>query len=218
MAAIRAKTHNAQSLVERSIDRAQAHKHLNAWITPTFELALEHAKRIDSQVTPISGLLSGIPFAHKDVFCTRGVRTTCASRMLRDFVPPYDAAVSERLFQAHAISLGKANMDEFAMGSSNENSYFGAVQNPWRSDCVPGGSSGGSAALVAAGVVAFATGSDTGGSVRQPAAFCGITGLKPSYGRVSDMDLCLCLEPRSGGNTGANGRRLRSCVASYSRS
>jgi len=159
---------------------------LNAFITVTPELALAAAAAADARLARgEGGPLTGVPIAHKDIFCTRGVATTCASRMLAGFVSPYDAAVVERLAAAGAVCLGKTNMDEFAMGSSNETSFFGPVRNPWDLERSPGGSSGGSAAAVAAGLVPAATGTDTGGSIRQPAALCGITGLKPSYGRVS---------------------------------
>src|SRR5262249_36729001 len=131
------------------------------------------------------GPLAGVPLGIKDIFCTRGLETTCASRILRGFVPPYESTVTERLAAAGAVSLGKLNMDEFAMGSSTENSARGPVRNPWSLGHVPGGSSGGSAAAVAASLCAGATGTDTGGSIRQPAAFCGIVGVKPTYGRVS---------------------------------
>ena len=132
-----------------------------------------------------AGPLTGLPLAHKDIFCTQGVKTSCGSRMLDNFVSPYDATVVEKLNAAGMVMLGKTNMDEFAMGSSNETSYYGPVRNPWDPQLVPGGSSGGSAAAVAARLAPVATATDTGGSIRQPAALCGVTGIKPTYGRVS---------------------------------
>ncbi len=159
---------------------------LNAFITLSADAALAEAARADERLRAgHAGPLTGIPIAHKDIFCTRGERTSCGSRMLADFISPYDATVVERLRAAGAVTLGKTNMDEFAMGSSNETSFFGPVRNPWDPARVPGGSSGGSAAAVAARLVPAATGTDTGGSIRQPAALCGVTGIKPTYGRVS---------------------------------
>ncbi|ATE62825.1 Asp-tRNA(Asn)/Glu-tRNA(Gln) amidotransferase subunit GatA [Thauera sinica] len=159
---------------------------LNAFITVDRDGAIEAARAADARIAAgRAGPLTGIPLAHKDVFCTEGVLTTCASKMLGNFVSPYDAHVVGLLKAAGAVSLGKTNMDEFAMGSSNESSFYGPVKNPWDTARVPGGSSGGSAAAVAARLVPIATGTDTGGSVRQPAAFCGITGIKPTYGLVS---------------------------------
>jgi aspartyl-tRNA(Asn)/glutamyl-tRNA(Gln) amidotransferase subunit A len=159
---------------------------LNAFITVTEEAALAAARRADEALQAgRGGPLTGIPIAHKDIFCTDGIRTTCGSRILDNFVAPYDATVVERLNAAGVVLLGKTNMDEFAMGSSNETSFYGPVRNPWDPKRVPGGSSGGSAAAVAARLVPAATGTDTGGSIRQPAALTGITGIKPTYGRVS---------------------------------
>src|SRR5271169_986468 len=159
---------------------------LNAFITLTAEQALEDAAAADLRIAAGGrGRLLGIPLIHKDIFCTEGVRTSCGSRMLDNFVAPYDATIVARLKAAGAVMLGKANMDEFAMGSSNETSYYGPVKNPWNTAKVPGGSSGGSAAAAAARLAPFTTGTDTGGSIRQPAALTGVTGFKPTYGRVS---------------------------------
>ena len=163
---------------------------LNAFITVDEERALADARRADARrARGEAGPLTGIPLAHKDIFCTRGLPTTCGSRMLAGFVSPYDAHVVEQFDRAGSVLVGKCNMDEFAMGSSSETSYFGPVRNPWDRRLVPGGSSGGSAAAVAARMVPFATGTDTGGSIRQPAAMSGVSGLKPTYGAVSRYGL-----------------------------
>ena len=169
-------------LVEETFKNISSSK-TNSFITLNEEVALTKAKEFDQG--ECEGDLAGLPIAQKDLFCTKNLRTTCGSRILENFIPPYNATVVENLSKAGSICVGKTNMDEFAMGSSNETSYFGAVKNPWDLERVPGGSSGGSAAAVAEGLVCAATGTDTGGSIRQPAALCGITGIKPTYGRAS---------------------------------
>ena len=165
---------------------AGANARLNAFITVDEEKSLAQARAADARISKGGAhRLAGIPIAHKDLFCAKGWRTTCGSKILENFVAPYDAHVIEQFNAAGAVILGKTNMDEFAMGSSNENSYFGPVRNPWDTNAVPGGSSGGSAAAVAARIAPAATGTDTGGSIRQPASFTGVSGLRPTYGRVS---------------------------------
>jgi len=181
------KKFSSVEITRQYLDRIDSHNStINCFITVTDELALQQAKTADAAIARgEAGALTGIPLAHKDIYCTDGIKTSCASRMLDNFIAPYDATIIEKFRQGGAVMLGKTNMDEFAMGSSNENSYYGAVANPWDFERVPGGSSGGSAAAVAASLAPGATGTDTGGSIRQPAALCGISGIKPTYGRVS---------------------------------
>jgi len=183
---LRSGEFSSVELTQSFLTRIKQHNSLNAYITVTEDLALQEAKAADARLAKGDAeLLTGIPVAQKDIFCTEGVKTTCGSKMLDNFIAPYNATVVEKFNNAGAVMLGKLNMDEFAMGSSNETSYYGAVKNPWDTNTVPGGSSGGTAAAVAARLAVCATGTDTGGSIRQPAALCGITGLKPTYGRVS---------------------------------
>ncbi|MDC0332886.1 Asp-tRNA(Asn)/Glu-tRNA(Gln) amidotransferase subunit GatA [Gammaproteobacteria bacterium] len=178
------KSISASELIQESLELAKKYKELNCFVTMNEEFSVKKANAIDVN-KKTSSRISGIPLAQKDLFCTEGLRTTCSSKILSNFIPPYTATAVKKLEDAGSITIGKTNMDEFAMGSSNETSFFGNVHNPWKKGYVPGGSSGGSAAAVAAGIVPAATGTDTGGSIRQPAAHCGITGLKPTYGRIS---------------------------------
>ncbi|MBB3104707.1 Asp-tRNA(Asn)/Glu-tRNA(Gln) amidotransferase subunit GatA [Azomonas macrocytogenes] len=185
--ALAGKRFSAEELATTLLERIrQLDPQLNSFITVTADQALEQARAADTRrAAGDTGVLLGAPIAHKDLFCTKGVRTSCASKILDNFVSPYDATVVEKLAAAGTVSLGKLNMDEFAMGSASESSYYGAVKNPWDISRVPGGSSGGSAAAVAARLIPAATATDTGGSIRQPAALTGLTGIKPTYGRVS---------------------------------
>lgn len=178
---------SSKELTELFLGRCKEYnKKLNCFITIDEDSLLVQAVKADEKrANGEASLLTGIPFAHKDIFCTDGIKTSCGSKMLDNFVAPYDATVVEKMKNVNTVMLGKTNMDEFAMGSSNETSYYGAVHNPWELQYVPGGSSGGSASAVAARLCPFSTGTDTGGSIRQPASLCGITGLKPSYGRIS---------------------------------
>lgn len=186
-AGLRQRQFSSQELTQAFLSRINAHNDtLNCYISVTDDRAMADAEAADRLLAQgEGGPLTGVPIAHKDIFCTRSIKTSCGSKMLDNFESPYDATVVERLAAAGSVMLGKLNMDEFAMGSSNETSYYGPVRNPWDTDAVPGGSSGGSAAAVAARLTPASTGTDTGGSIRQPAAFCGVTGLKPTYGRVS---------------------------------
>jgi aspartyl-tRNA(Asn)/glutamyl-tRNA(Gln) amidotransferase subunit A len=191
LARLNAGETTSEEIVGSLLDRAERGRRLNVFVHLDVERILERARDVDRrrQAGEPLGPLAGVPVAIKDVLCVQGEPTTCGSRMLRDFRPPYDATVIARLKAADAILFGKTNMDEFAMGSSTENSAYGPTLNPWDESRVPGGSSGGSAAAVAAGMAPLSLGSDTGGSIRQPAAFCGIVGLKPTYGRVSRYGL-----------------------------
>ncbi len=186
-AALKKKKFSSKELTQHYLERIKKHDpQINSFITVTAEFALQQAAAADQKLaTNGAGPLTGIPIAQKDIFCTLGIKTTCGSKMLDNFIAPYDATSVAQLNAAGAVLLGKTNMDEFAMGSSNETSFYGPVKNPWDLTKTPGGSSGGSAAAVAARLAPAATGTDTGGSIRQPAALCGITGLKPTYGRVS---------------------------------
>ena len=189
-AAIKGGEVSVKEAVQAALDQISTQDDkLNAFITVTGRRALDRAEKLHAGVRDAESPLYGVPMALKDNICTKGIRTTCASKILGNFAPPYDATAAERLERAGAVSLGKLNMDEFAMGSTSETSFYGPVRNPWDLERVPGGSSGGAAAAVAAGMGWYAVGSDTGGSIRQPASYCGVTGMKPTYGAVSRYGL-----------------------------
>ena len=208
---LQAREVSAEALAQHFLARIEA-SGLNAFIDVRPELTLAQARGADQRLASGErGPLLGVPIAHKDIFVTRGWRSTAGSRMLADYVSPFDAAVVDRLAAAGAVCLGKTNCDEFAMGSSSEHSHFGAVRNPWDPAAIPGGSSGGSAAAVAAGLAPLATGTDTGGSVRQPASMCGISGIKPTYGRVSRFGMIAFASSLDQG--GAMGRSAADCAA-----
>ena len=212
IAGLHNKQFSSLELTEHFIKRIDAFDgQINSFITHTSETARAQAQAADEMRAQgdLRPLL-GVPMAHKDIFCTQGVLTTCGSKMLHNFVSPYDATIVTNIEKAGMISLGKLNMDEFAMGSDNSSSYYGAVQNPWNLDHVPGGSSGGSAAAVAAGFVPVATASDTGGSIRQPASFCGLTGIKPTYGRISRFGMIAYASSLD--QAGSLGRSAKDCA------
>src|ERR1700743_1826940 len=214
--AIRSKKISSVELTKAFVGAVEAARPLNAFVTETPERALAMAAASDARIAKgEGGMLEGLPLAIKDLFCTKGVRTTAGSNILNNFIPPYESTVSQNLWDAGAVMLGKTNMDEFAMGSSNETSFYKPVANPWRAKnsnqtLVPGGSSGGSAAAVAANLCLGATGTDTGGSIRQPAAFCGIVGLKPTYGRCSRWGIVAFASSLDPG--GPFARKVRDCA------
>lgn len=208
---LRKSDFSSVELTRYFLDRMRRYRDINAFITVTEEHAMLQAVRADQLIKEGKhGALTGIPLVHKDIFCMRGIKTSCGSKMLDNFIAPYDATVVEKLERAGCVTLGRTNMDEFAMGSSNETSYYGVVKNPWNSACVTGGSSGGSAAAVAARLAPLATGTDTGGSIRQPAALCGITGIKPTYGRVSRYGMVAFASSLDQG--GAFGKSAQDCA------
>ena len=218
---LQSKEFSSVELTQHFLDRiGSLNSAYNAVITVTAEQALKAAAEADLRLAAGNApALCGVPILHKDIFCTNGVRTSCGSKMLDNFIPPYNATVVENFEQAGAVVLGKTNMDEFAMGSSNETSFYGPVKNPWATDCVPGGSSGGSAAAVAARLAPGATATDTGGSIRQPAALCGISGIKPTYGRVSRWGMVAFASSLDQGGpmarTAEDCALLLNCMASY---